>query len=105
MYKAPYPPPQWGDDIENMQWLEFFEPFTAVKNLYLIKAFAPHIARALQELDGSRMPEVLPALQNIFLEKYNPSCIKTIPEGIGKFVHARRLSGRSITVFLWERRD
>ena len=95
MYGTPTSP-QWREDIENMQWLEIFEPFTAVKNLYLTKAFAPHIARTLQELVESRMPEVLPALQNIFLEGYDPS--GPIPEGIGKFVAARQLSGHSIAV-------
>ena len=100
MYETP-PSPQWRDDIENMQWLEVFEPFTAVKNIYLTKAFVPHIARALQELVESRMPDVLPALQNIFLEGYNP--LGPIPEGIGKFVAARQLSGHAMAVSLWER--
>jgi hypothetical protein len=105
MYEPPYSLPPWRDDIEieNVQWREIFEPFTAVKNLYLPKVFTPHIVRALQELDGSRMPEVLPALQKIFLEGYDPS--GPILEGIGVFVAARQLSGHPMTVFPWEGPD
>ena len=101
MYET-YSPPQWRDDIENEQWLEFFEPFTTVKNLYLSKSVAPPVARALQELVGSGMTEVLPTLHNIFLEEHQPS--GPLLEGIGKFVAARQLSDRPITVSLWENR-
>jgi hypothetical protein len=48
--------------------LEVLLPFTVVKNLYLSNAFAPDIAAALQELIGARITEVLPSLQNIFVE-------------------------------------
>jgi hypothetical protein len=43
-----------------------------VKNLYLSKEFAPGIAAALQELVGARITEVLPSLQNIFVEGLEP---------------------------------
>jgi hypothetical protein len=88
----------WQDNIENTLWLELFLPFTTVKNLYLSKEFAPRIGPALQELIGSRTTEVLPTLQNIFLEELQPS--GPVQEGIGKFVAARQLSGRSITISL-----
>jgi hypothetical protein len=87
-------------DIENMQWLEIFHPFTAVKDLYLSEKSAPYIAPALQELVGGRTTEVLPMLQNIRLEGLEPS--GPIPEGIQKFVAARELSGYPITVSRWE---
>jgi hypothetical protein len=45
-----YLPSQWLDDIEDIQWLEIFHPFTNVKNLYVYKEFAQSIAFALQEL-------------------------------------------------------
>jgi hypothetical protein len=102
MYET-YSPPQWRDDIENEQWLEFFEPFTFVQNLYLSKLVAPQVARALQELVGSGMTEVLPTLHNIFLEEPQPSGPPLV-EGIGKFVAARQLSDHPITVSLWENR-
>ena len=101
MYGTPYSLPQWRDDIEATQWLEIFEPFTAVKNIYLTEAFAQHIAHALQELVESGMTEVLPTLQNVFLEGQQPS--GPLLEGIGKFVAARQLSDHLITVSLWER--
>ena len=99
VYETPYSLPQWRDDIETTQWLEIFEPFTAVKNLYLTKAFVPHIAHALQEPLGSEMG-VLPTLQNLFLEAHKS---RPILEGIGKFVAARQLSDHPLTVSLWER--
>ena len=39
-----------------------------MKNLYLSKEFAPGIAAALQELVGDRTTEVLPSLENLFVE-------------------------------------
>ena len=46
----------WRNDaIENTLWLQLLLPFTAVKNLYLIKGFAPGILAALQELVGGRI--------------------------------------------------
>jgi len=63
----------WKNDaIENTLWLQLFLPFTAVKNLYLSKLFTPGIAAALQELVGGRITEVLPGLQNIFVDGLEP---------------------------------
>jgi hypothetical protein len=89
------------DDVENLRWQGFFHPFTAVKNLYVSKEFAPRIAPALQELNGGRTTEVFPALQNILLEGLQLS--ESVQEGIRKFVAARELSGLPITVSLWEK--
>ena len=104
IYQNPYPSlqPEWQEDnIENSLWLELLRQFSAVKNLHLSKEFVPRIAPALQELVGGRTTEVLPTLQNIFLENHRPS--GPVHEGIGKFVAVRKLSGHSITVSLWER--
>ena len=63
----------WKNDaIESALWLQLFLPFTAVKNLYLSKKFAPDIAAALQELVGGRITEWLPSLENIFVEGLEP---------------------------------
>jgi hypothetical protein len=87
----------WQDDvIENTPWLELLLPFTAVKNLYLHKEFAPGIAAALQVLVGDRITEVLPNLQNIFVEK-----LESFEENIGQFVVARRLSGHPVAISDW----
>src|SRR5258708_1318744 len=86
----------WKDDIENTEWLQLLLPFTAVKNLYLPKQFGPRIAPALQELTGGRMAEVLPTLQNIFLEGFQPS--ESVQEGIGHFISSRQLTNPPITI-------
>jgi hypothetical protein len=86
----------WEDDNENTEWLDLLLPFTAVKNLYLSRMFAPHIARALQELTEARTTEVLPALQNIFLEEFQISV--PVHEGIAQFVSARKLTDHPVAI-------
>ena len=84
-----------------MQCLELLRPFTAVKNLYLSEEFARRIVPALQELNGGRTTEVLPALENIFLEGLKPS--GPVHEGIGQFVARRhwQVTGHPIAVSRW----
>jgi hypothetical protein len=72
-----------------------------VKNLYLSKEFAPHIVPALQELVGGRATEVLPTLQNIFLEGLQPS--EPAQEGIQQFIAARQFTSHPIAVSRWDR--
>ncbi len=92
----------WKNDaIENTLWLELLLQFTAVKNLYLSKEFAPGIAAALQELVGARITEVLPNLQNIFVEALEPS--GPFQENIGQFVAARELSSHPVAISDWDR--
>ena len=83
--------------IEDVSWLELLLPFPAVKNLYLSKDFMPGIAASLQEVVGT---EVLPNLQNIFVEELEPS--GPFQESIGQFVAARELSGHPITISVWD---
>jgi hypothetical protein len=87
-------------DSENGPWL-LLHPFTAVKNLYLSKEFAPLIAFVLQERAESRTAQVLPALRNIFLEGFESS--EPVQEGIGQFVAARQVTGHPIAVSRWDR--
>jgi hypothetical protein len=96
-----YSRPNWRDDIENTEWLDLLLPFTTVKNLYLSKQFAPRIGPALQEFAGGRTTEVLPALQNVLLEGFQPS--EPFPEGIAQFISARQLTNRPVTISVWER--
>jgi hypothetical protein len=51
----------WRDDIDNTQWLELFQPFTAVKNLYLSKKFGhQHLSRKpLEGLSPHDSPQVI----------------------------------------------
>jgi hypothetical protein len=87
-----------NDGIESTLWLQLLLPFTAVENLYLSKEFAPGIAVALQEPVG--VTEVLPSLQNIFIEELEPS--GPVKENIGKFVAARQLSDHTIAISDWD---
>ena len=90
----------WKNDaIENTLWLQVLLPFTAVKNLYLSKEFAPGIVATLQELVGGRITEVLPSLQNIFVEGFERS--GPFQENIGRFVAGRRFSGHPIAISDW----
>jgi hypothetical protein len=89
------------DNIENTKWLDLLLPFTAVKNLYLSKLFSPGIALALQELTGGRTIEVLPALQNVLLERFQPS--EPVQGGIVQFVSARQLTNHPVAISVWDR--
>ena len=100
IYERPYSQPVWKDNIENTLWLELLRPFPAVKNLYLSVEFARHIVPALQELIGGRATEVLPALQNIFLEKLQPSGI--VQEGIQQFIATRQVTSHRVAVSRWD---
>jgi hypothetical protein len=79
--------------------LELLLPFMAVKGLYLSKQIAPRIAPALQGLTGRRRTEVLPTLQNNYLEGFQPS----EPVYVGQFIIARQLTNRSVAILIWER--
>ena len=85
---------RWQDDIEDSQWLELLHPFTAVKDLYLSQECTTRIGPALQELAG----EVLPSLQNLFLQDQDLHPSRPVQGAIGKFVAARQLLGQSITI-------
>jgi hypothetical protein len=91
----------WGD-IENAQWVEILLPFTAVKNLYLSRNFAPCIAPALQELVGEGVAEVLPGLEKVFLTE-QPS--EAVQQAINQFVKARQLCGYPIAVSQWAQEE
>ena len=94
------PRPDWKDGIEDTELLDLLHPFTAVKNLYLSRQFAPRIAPALQELTGERTTEVFPALQNLFLQGFQPS--KPIHEGIARFISARQLINHPVIISVWD---
>ena len=94
-----YLPPVWQDNIENTLWLELLRPFTGVKNLYLSEEFGSLIIPALEELTGRRTTEVLPILQNIFLEKLQSS--GTVQAGV-HFISTRQDASHPIAVSRWD---
>jgi len=91
--------PRWNEDMEDTQWLELLDPFTALKNLYLTDKVAPHVCSALLELSGERVTEVLPTLQGLFITHLSSD---SLPEGLRKatktFVAARRRSDHPMSV-------
>jgi hypothetical protein len=91
----------WRRDIvDSDRWLDILRPFSAVKYLYISWEFAPGIARALQELVGTRATEVLPTLQTLFLEEADLS--GPVWEAIGRFVAARQVASHPIAVSSWK---
>jgi hypothetical protein len=86
----------WEADTENAQWLELLRPFTHVKDIVLSPIMVRFVARALEELTGGRVKEVLPALQNLFIE--GPRASRSVSNAIGKFIDARKLSGCPVTI-------
>ncbi|KAI9457883.1 hypothetical protein F5148DRAFT_339064 [Russula earlei] len=92
--------PHWTDDMETTQWLELLAPFTAMKDLHLTHQVAPHVCQALEELAGERVTEILPALQNIFLEGHKS--LGSVPKYIEGFVATRNLSGHPVAVHRWD---
>ena len=97
----PYREPVWEGNIDNALWLELLHPFTTAKNLFLPKNVAAHVVPALQELIGNRTTELLPTLQNVFIEGLLPS--GPVQEGIRKFVAMRQLTSHPIVVSHWDR--
>lgn len=94
----------WKNDaIENTLWLRLLLPFTGVKNLYLYKEFVPGIAAALQGLVEGRITEVLPNLQNIFVEGFQVEPSGSLQENISQIADARRKSGHPIAISDWDK--
>jgi len=89
----------WKDDMENAQWLELLDPFTALKNLYLTYGIVQRFCGALQELSGERATEVLPALRNLFVQG---SSLEPVLEDMKPFIAARQLSGNPLVVDHWK---
>jgi hypothetical protein len=96
----------WGDmpqgkedDMVSTQFLEIFQPFTAIRSLYVPRTLVPFIARALQELIGESATEVLPNLRDLSLG--GAAMSGSIQEDIQPFIEVRRLSGRPVAVHHW----
>ena len=100
IHEDQFRPPVWQAHIENTLWPELLRPFTGVKNLYLSEKFASRILPALQELTGGSTTEVLPALQNIFLEELRPS--GTVQESVQQFIATQRVTSHPIAVSRWD---
>jgi hypothetical protein len=94
------PSSPWQDN-ENARWWDLFRSFTAVKNLYLSKFFAPYVAPALRELFRESTTGVLPQLQNIFIEDFQPS--EPATADVWQFVLSRHVDDHPLAVARWDR--
>ena len=92
---------RWQVDSDPPQWLELFRPFTGVRTLRISCHSKSPIMCTLQDLDGEMAIEVLPALDDLYLEDYQPSG----PEQkvIEPFIAARQYSDHPVSVHRWER--
>ena len=86
----------WQGNVDNVLWLRLLQPFTSVKNLNLSEEIVGRIVPALQELVGDRATEVLPTLENIFLEESQRS--GPVQEGIQKVIAVRQATNHPIAV-------
>ena len=94
------PPEHWHDDMENIQWQEFLQSFTAVKDLYLSEELALHVAQALQGHVEETETELLPALQNIFVR--GRQLLVAVQEKIRPLISTRQVSGNPVAVHHWK---
>jgi hypothetical protein len=92
---------RWRENTENTGWLELLQPFSSAKNLYLTKNFALRIAPALEELGGEMVTEVLPALENVFIEKFQ--LYGPVYKAFRNFAATRQLSSHPIVISDWDR--
>ena len=93
--------PEWLDDLDSAQWLELFDPFTAVQSLHVSEELQPLIAPAFRGLTGRRAAEMLPALRTLFLEGFQPH--DSVSDAIEPFTDSRKLSDRPVAVLRWHR--
>ena len=87
------------DDIEVIQWRDFFHPFTSVKNMTLASENSvEHVVPALQELARERAIEVLPALQDLCLPMNSWQPSGPIKDAIEQLINTQPLHGRPVTI-------
>jgi hypothetical protein len=79
------------EGIEDIEWVQLLRLFTSVQTLFVSGKFARYIACVLQDVNGERATEVLPALDLLCLEDHPVS-------SVDKFIAVRRDSGRPVTI-------
>jgi hypothetical protein len=97
-----YWPEGQPENIENSKWLGLLRPFTTLKGLYVSQGLVPCIAATLQELakDSENMKDVLPALEQIFVEEYYLS--ESTQKAFEPFIAARQPSDPKIALSPWD---
>ena len=77
--------------MDHVEWQPFLRQFSTVKTLHVSQELAEHVALALENITEEMVTEVLPSLDWIHVVSQPASSIK-------KFIAARLLSGRPVTV-------
>ena len=95
------PRPNWQDDMDATQWLEFFETFTSVNTLRLGRMILLSVSRALEGLNADSAAEVLPALRNLWYDKLWPP--SSVREAIKAFLSVRQHSDCTVATHHWDR--
>ena len=90
----------WQVDSDETPWLDLFRPFTGVRTLCISSPLKSSIMRTLQALNGEGAIEVLPALDGLHLEDYEPSGHEQ--KVIEPFIAARQYSDYPVSVYHWE---
>ncbi|KAH9979422.1 hypothetical protein BGW80DRAFT_1455141 [Lactifluus volemus] len=86
-------------DMDNTQWLELLDPFIAAQTLRIPRVFRSSITSALEGLRGESASEVLPALADLYLERYQTSGSEQ--QDIEPFITARQRSSHPVSVHLF----
>jgi hypothetical protein len=87
---------KWPEDMESTQWLELFDPFTAVERLSILK-LGQLVVPALGELTRERASDILPAMRSLLFRGLEANSL--IKDDLKPFVSARRSSNHPISVF------
>ena len=96
-----YPPKHSSPSYDG--YMKLFHVLTGVKNLYISSGLAKSIASDLNDLVGESVADVLPALDSIHLEDFEPSGYDQ--QLFGQFTAARQLSGRPVTISTWDKTE
>ncbi|KAH9163240.1 hypothetical protein EDB89DRAFT_2234326 [Lactarius sanguifluus] len=78
-------------DTDDIEWPRLLCQFPAAQTLHISRNLATHVALALEDITAGMVTGVLPSLKLILIEGQPASSIE-------KFVTARRISGRPVTV-------
>ncbi|KAI0291277.1 hypothetical protein BC826DRAFT_1106032 [Russula brevipes] len=104
-YFALHPDPEGKDDMEFTQFLELFQPFSALRSLYVSDSLLWFVVPALQELARDLATDVLPNLRDLFLERSETFAFGSTGREVRPPVFtAQQLSGHPIAVHSWERK-
>ncbi|KAH9159300.1 hypothetical protein EDB89DRAFT_2237094 [Lactarius sanguifluus] len=79
------------EGMDDIEWLHLLRQFSTAQTLHVSPKLAGPVALALEDITAETVTEVLPSLDSICIEDQPASSIE-------KFVTARRVSGRPVTV-------